>query len=340
VKIHLPNNTTGAKPELLPRLDLAQPNPLISVMIPTYNCARYLKETLESVLQQDMGNNLMQIDVIDDCSADNPEKVVAEFGAGRVGFFRQPHNLGHSGNFRTCLLRSRGRLVHLLHGDDKVLQGFYQTVVGLMEQHPEAGAVFARNIVINEEGDKIGEGKFIQPQPGIVKDFLQQSLRRQLMQTPSIVVQRKVYETIGIFHPQLSWTEDWEMWTRIGAHYPVLHSPQLLAAYRVHTASNTGRYMRTAENLKDLERIMEIFAGYLPAHEQKDYKKEFRNNISKAGYHNARMLWKKYNDRNGAFNQLKAGFRNCTHLRQGINLATLGANILLNRKSKLSDEPA
>jgi hypothetical protein len=130
------------------------------------------------------------------------------------------------------------------------------------------------------------------------------------------------------------------MWTRIGAHYPVLHSPQLLAAYRVHTASNTGRYVRTAENLKDLERIMQIFADYLPTAEQEAYKNDFRNNISKAGYNNARMLWNKYNDREGAFNQLKAGFRNCTQLRQALNLATLGANILLNRKSKLPAESA
>jgi glycosyltransferase involved in cell wall biosynthesis len=308
-------------------------------MIPAYNCARYLRETLESVLNQDPGSTVMQIEVVDDCSDDEPEKVVEELGAGRVSFFRQPRNLGHSGNFRTCLMHSRGHLVHLLHGDDKVLPGFYQTVIKLMQHHPDAGAVFTRNMVIDEQGNKVSDGKIIQEQPGIIQDFLPQSLRKQLIQTPSIVVRRSVYETIGMFHPRLSWTEDWEMWTRIGAHYPVLHSPEVLAAYRVHTASNTGRYMRTAENLKDLERIREIFSGYLPAPEQRAYKSTFRNSISKAGYSNARLLWYKYHDRTGALNQLRAGFRNCTQIQQAINLATLGANIFLNRRNPSYTHP-
>ena len=54
--------------------------PMWSVMIPTYNCARYLRKTLESVLAQDRGPKSMQIEVVDDCSTeDDPEAVVAEF---------------------------------------------------------------------------------------------------------------------------------------------------------------------------------------------------------------------------------------------------------------------
>src|SRR5215204_402078 len=93
--------------------------PLWSVMIPSYNCARSLPETLESVLLQDPGPRAMQIEVVDDCSTEgDPEALVMELGRGRVSYFRQPENIGHSRNFNTCLQRSRGHLVHLLHGDD------------------------------------------------------------------------------------------------------------------------------------------------------------------------------------------------------------------------------
>jgi glycosyltransferase involved in cell wall biosynthesis len=110
-------------------------------MIPTYNCANYLRETLNSVLVQDPGSELMQIEVVDDCSTlDDPEAVVKELGKGRVQFYRQPENVGYIKNFETCLQRSRGQLIHLLHGDDCVRDGFYRKMQGLFEEYPEIGA--------------------------------------------------------------------------------------------------------------------------------------------------------------------------------------------------------
>ncbi len=78
--------------------------PLWSVMIPTYNCANYLRETLASVLAQDLGPDFMQIMVVDDHSLkDDPEAVVRKIGNGRVEFYRQETNVGHVKNFQTCL---------------------------------------------------------------------------------------------------------------------------------------------------------------------------------------------------------------------------------------------
>ncbi|TAN02313.1 MAG: glycosyltransferase, partial [Chitinophagaceae bacterium] len=69
--------------------------PLWSVMIPAYNCAQYLTETLESVLQQDPGELKMQIEVCDDASADaDIKQLVADIGKGRIAYFRQPENVG------------------------------------------------------------------------------------------------------------------------------------------------------------------------------------------------------------------------------------------------------
>src|SRR5277367_6513526 len=80
--------------------------PLWSVMIPTYNCAKYLRQTLESVLAQDPGPEQMQIEVVDDCSTkDDPEAVVRELGKDRVEFYRKPKNEGAIHNFNTCIQR-------------------------------------------------------------------------------------------------------------------------------------------------------------------------------------------------------------------------------------------
>ena len=119
--------------------------PLWSVMIPTYNCANYLRKTLTSVLAQDPGAELMHIEVVDDHSADdNPAAVVAELGEHRVGFYQQPVNVGVPGNFDTCLQRSRGHMVHILHGDDFVLKGFYNKMQQAFTQQPGLGAAFCR----------------------------------------------------------------------------------------------------------------------------------------------------------------------------------------------------
>ena len=65
-------------------------------MIPTYNCAGYLRETLASVLAQGPGPDQMQIEVVDDCSTDDPQAIVDELAPTRVSFHQQPENRGHT----------------------------------------------------------------------------------------------------------------------------------------------------------------------------------------------------------------------------------------------------
>jgi glycosyltransferase involved in cell wall biosynthesis len=234
-------------------------------MIPTYNCAEYLRETLASVLAQDLGSDLMQIEVVDDCSTkDDPEAVVKELGLGRVGFYRQPHNVGHTKNFQTCLERSRGKLVHLLHGDDCVRNGFYRKLQRAFEENPEIGAAFCRHIHMDQRGHWQEIFPLEQSESGVLKNWLERIAVRQLIQTPSIVVRRDTYEKLGTFDTRLSWTEDWEMWVRIAANYPVWYEVEPLAMYRIHSNSSSGRRTRTGENIQDLRRAIGLVKDYLP----------------------------------------------------------------------------
>jgi len=240
--------------------------PRWSVMIPTYNCATYLRETLTSVLRQDPGPDLMQIEVVDDCSTlDEPEAVVAELGRGRVAFYRRPENGGHIANFQTCLQRSRGYLIHLLHGDDAVRDGFYDKLQRGFDARPEIGAAFCRQILTDEHGHWHWLSPLERHESGVLEHWLPRIAVRQLIQTPAIVVRREVYETLGMFDRRLSWVEDWEMWTRIAAHYPVWYEVEPLALYRMHSASNSSKHMRSGENLRDVRRAVAIIRDYLPA---------------------------------------------------------------------------
>jgi hypothetical protein len=238
--------------------------PQWSVMIPTHDCAGYLRETMTSVLAQDEGPERMQIEVVDDASSDRPEDVVEALGRGRVSFFRQPRNVGHVANLNTCLARSRGRLVHVLHGDDCVRDGFYAALARVLEAEPTAGAAFSRYIAIDEQGDWTSIAALEQRSPGLIPDWLERIAVGQRLQTPCMVVRREVYERLGGFDGRPQMSEDWEMWVRIAAHYPVAYEPAPLALYRVHSPSLSGRMLRTGENVRDLRRVIEINREHLP----------------------------------------------------------------------------
>lgn len=250
----------------IPPVSPGETRPLWSVMIPTYNSGEYLRQTLTSVLSQDPGPELMQIEVVDDASTHaDPQAVVQELGRGRVGFYRQPQNIGHTRNFDTCLLRARGYLVHILHGDDYVMPGFYQAMQPAFEQHPEVGAAFCQFIIVDENGRETKVWPIEQPEPGILPNWLERIAVGQRLQTPSMVVRRQVYEHLGGFDRRIrAYGEDWEMWVRIASAYPVWYLPQALAVYRKHSNSLSGGSFKTGDNVRDLLRVIDIIEEYLP----------------------------------------------------------------------------
>ncbi|WP_414584592.1 glycosyltransferase family 2 protein [Scytonema sp. PCC 10023] len=243
--------------------------PLWSVMIPTYNCANYLRETLASVLAQDPGPEVMQIEVVDDHSTkDDPAAVVEELGRGRVSFYQQPENVGYIRNFETCLQRSRGKLIHLLHGDDCVRESFYRKMQQLFDQHSEIGAAFCRHIFMDEHSHWQGISQLEEPKSGILSNYLERIVVHHLIQTPSIVVRRDVYEKLGGFDRRfVCCCEDWEMWVRIAANYPIGYEVEPLAAYRVmRMGSLSKNSVRSGKYAQDICRAHEIIQSYLPTY--------------------------------------------------------------------------
>jgi len=266
------------------------PRPLWSVMIPTYNCAHYLRETLAGVLMQDPGPEVMQIEVVDDYSSDDPASVVEELGRGRVGFYRQPTNAGHIDNFATCLNRARGRLVHLLHGDDGVRDGFYQKMQRAFEQQPGIGAAFCRHIFLDEAGHWRGISRLEQAQSGLLPNALEYLATEQRIMTPSIVVRRAVYEELGGFDRRLVCTEDWEMWIRIAGRYPIWYEVEPLALYRMHSDSNTGRHLRSGEDARYTRMAIDIFKSYLPPTRADELTRRARETYARSTLHSARLM--------------------------------------------------
>ena len=302
-------------------------------MIPTYNCARYLEATLRSVLAQDPGPEVMQIEVVDDHStADDPEDVVMRLGGGRVAFHRQPENVGVVGNLNTCLRRSRGELVHLLHGDDLILEGFYRTLDDGLREHPEAGAAYCRHLFVDERDRRIDAAPLEPASSGILVEGARFLATEQRIMTPCIVVRRSVYEELGGFDDRLACAEDWEMWVRVAARFPVYYEERALACYRLRDDSNTGRNLRDGLSLDYTRLAIELFAAYFEPAERRAVKRTAFSRYAAAGLETAQKL-QAQGDEAAALAQLRVVWRLEKSPRTAAGIARVVAKSLARRVS-------
>lgn len=320
-------------PLIAPIEDEAAVNrPLWSVMIPAYNCSFYLPETIQSVLVQDQGVDKMQIEVCDDASTDaDVSDIVQRIGRGRVGYFVQPQNKGSLRNFETCLNRSKGELIHLLHGDDKVRPGFYEKMEALFAQYPDMGMAFCRYYSVDQYDGSTFVSELEKETEGILDNWLERIATRQRIQTPSVVVRRSVYEKLGSFYG-VHYGEDWEMWIRIAANYKVGYIPVALADYRKHDSSITGQYILTGQNISDLKGVMQIAKQYFPNEQWKKIHKKARRFYAEYAISTARKIWGRTHNARGAKAQIQSGLS--LYLTSGMvyQIAKLYIKMLLHIK--------
>jgi glycosyltransferase involved in cell wall biosynthesis len=299
-----------------------------SIMIPAYNCANYLPDVLRSVLSQDLGEECMQIEVLDDASTDTDvEALVKDIGKGRVKYFRQQDNVGALRNFETCIKRSRGRLIHLLHGDDKVKPGFYKKMTLLFQRYSDAGAAFCNYQFINNRGckmmDWIPEGE-----EGILNNWLQRIAERQRIQFVAMVVRREVYEKLGSFYG-MTYGEDWEMWVRIAKHYPVAYTPEVLAEYRVHDSSLTWKNILEGRNIQEHARAMDLIREHLPQQYQKEILEKSKKYYARITISIAKAVWTKTHNRSLMKAQVNAALSLYKHPWLYYHIVRLHVQIIL-----------
>lgn len=238
--------------------------PQWSVLIPTWNCAVYLEESLSSVLEQDRGADNMEIIVVDDHSTkDDPEEVVRRLGGERVRFIRQERNVGKVRNYETGLAVSAGRLIHQLHGDDRVKKGFYFAMEDAFDRFADAGAFFCESRYIDSAGNETGRTGLERDDVGLLDNWLESIAVAQRIQTPSMVVRREVYEALGGFDRRLDAFEDWEMWVRIATAFRVGFIPAALAEYRTTAGNATELATLSGRNRKTLRTAIAIIDTYL-----------------------------------------------------------------------------
>jgi hypothetical protein len=200
--------------------------PRVSVIIPTYNHARYVGQAIESVLGQTYGD--IEVIVVDDGSTDDTRMVVQRFG-DRVRYVWQ-ENRGLSGARNTGLREASGQVIALLDADDLYEPTFLCRIVMAFEANPNADAVYCGYRFVDASGN---------PLPQIERRVIPtQHLYRALLDgnflVPACMVARKrCYDECGEFDESLRGCEDWDMWLRFAKRYQVLGIRDVLVRYRV-----------------------------------------------------------------------------------------------------------
>jgi glycosyltransferase involved in cell wall biosynthesis len=304
--------------------------PQWSVMIPVYNCARYLPEALKSVLMQALSEEEMQIEVVDDCSTDdNVAEIVDRVGKGRVKYFRQTHNVGSLWNFHTCITRANGYFIHLLHGDDRLRNGFYKYFNRFFSRCRDVGAAFCRYAYIDENGKFLYYQKAEMGHEGVLADWLTTLGERQRIQYVSIVVKREVYEALGTFY-RVEYGEDWEMWMRIASRYKMGYVPTVLAEYRRHDNSISGKSFLTGRNMQELASVMENIQEYIPVERREHVTKTSKKFYAHYAVKTANALWKKFRHKSGAVAQVREAWRMSRDVKLLYKIIKLYTRITLN----------
>jgi glycosyltransferase involved in cell wall biosynthesis len=244
------------------------PRPFWSVMLTVYRRTQYLAQALRSVLVQAPGPEEMQIEVViegqDTSIQTEIEAAVRSIAGDRVTLYRQADRAGHPEIFNVCVRRARGIWVHLLHDDDWVAPGFYETLSRGIVQSADVGAAFCRHTVVDEERRAVRLSLLERETPGILDRWLERIGGCCRLQTPSIVVKRDAYERLGGYCPQAKSAFDWEMWQRLAVHYPVWYEPRPLAFFRLGKESESTRLKALGEQIADTRAVIEIARGYVP----------------------------------------------------------------------------
>jgi glycosyltransferase involved in cell wall biosynthesis len=220
--------------------------PRVSVVIPTFNCARYLGGALSSALSQTYGD--YEIIVADDGSTDETRELVARFGDAVRYFYRTNGGLSAARNLG--LSHAGGEFIAYLDADDLWHPQRLEKQVDFLDAHEECGVVHSDVTIIDETDAVIRDRLNLEtgreyPEGDCTLDLL----RRCHIQVPTVLERRACIERVGIFDERLKSAQDYLHWIRIalaGMAFGYIAEP--LAKYRRTASSLSSNPRRVLED--------------------------------------------------------------------------------------------
>jgi glycosyltransferase involved in cell wall biosynthesis len=220
----------------------------VSVIIPTYNRARFIREAIESVFGQSFSD--FELIVVDDGSKDETAKIVGALVDSRLNFIRQ-ENRGRSAARNRAIALARGRYVAFLDSDDMYLPDKLAQQVDYMDSHPEDGMIYTSAMCIDDDGKPLNSQRYDAWASGDI--YKQVAFFQPVTITlPTVMVRREVLNVVGEFDEAMDRFEDTDLWRRIAKHYRVGMLVEATCILRTHD-DNTLRSQDPAKIVEAIE---------------------------------------------------------------------------------------
>jgi len=260
------------------------PWPKISVLIPTFNYARFLPEAIESVLGQDYRD--FEVLVSDDASTDGSADLLRYYAVRdpRIRVMMQPKNLGMVANWNWCLTQARGEYVKFLFGDDRLAcASALRRLAQMLDDHRDAVLAASARQLIDEHSHPLGQRDDIALE-GVVSG--QDVARCCLLQfkncigEPSTVMFRRAVVVKRLFSPHYRQAVDLEMWLYLLRDGHLVHTREALSQFRCHaaqqTAVNQRQQLGLAEHIRLAHDYWDDYIGNCAALSLRERRELFR----------------------------------------------------------------
>ncbi len=249
-------------------------NPKVSVIVPSYNHGRFLRQRLDTILNQTYQD--FEVFVLDDASTDETRQILAEYAPrSRVTMILRQKNGGSVfRQWNAGVALARGDYIWIAESDDYAEQRFLEELTAVLDRHPGVGLVKCRSTVVDEEGRTTPDS---QEYPGTrdwSHDFIlrgPEDCRLQLTHGNSIpnasavLFRRQLYLDAGWADESYRMCADWLQWSKMMLRADFAYVAQPLNYYRRHT--NTVRQTCFGNVIQDLEdlRVCAYLLAHLPA---------------------------------------------------------------------------
>ena len=229
---------------------------LVSVCIPVYNGAPFIKKTIEMVLKQDYDN--MEVLVSDNASTDDTVNEIKKIKDERVTLFQNKTNLGMGGNWNSLIEKARGEYIIIVCADDYIFPGAISEKAKVLDENSDVVLAFSSSYVVNEKGKKMFKRRPFRGNKKLEKDKFQRELFVKYnfcAEPPNNMMRKSAMKKTGQFDEQLWYNIDWDYYLRLLNHGNAYYIDKPLEGFRISASSATGSSLNGASKILADENI-------------------------------------------------------------------------------------
>jgi glycosyltransferase involved in cell wall biosynthesis len=204
--------------------------PTVSVITPSFNQARFLEETILSVLEQDYPR--LEYIVVDGDSTDGSQEII-ERHANRLSLWISEPDMGQTDAINKGFNVASGEILAWLNSDDTYNPGAISEAVEYLNSHPEVGLVYGNAYYIDVEGTRIGRYP--------ARQTSYQGLRRGVNTVcqQSMFLRASLWKVVGPLDPSFYYAMDYDLWVRLAERAPIAFVNRYWANFRLHDNSKS-----------------------------------------------------------------------------------------------------